>query len=165
MVLVAGPCKGQRRLGGTSACCTHFLATDTSRHVGVTSHVRRQECARGVQGRPKCASSTPGGRGAPDSPLAEAGPIWRASPPSLVLQLTHRLAATTAYQYTILEGGKLWARTSHTPRLPLGAISAHSNSGAPTCVTHGWLGQLQRPVVRLINVLIYATSDRDNVAI
>ena len=62
------------------------------------------------------------GVGRPIPPLAEAGPIWRASPPSLVLQLTHRLAATTAYQYTILGGGKLWTRTSHTPRLPLGAI-------------------------------------------
>ena len=27
-----------------------------------------KKCAGGVQGRPKCASSTPGGRGVPDSP-------------------------------------------------------------------------------------------------
>ena len=39
--------------------CTHFLATDTSRHVGVAPRVRRQECARGVQGVCKeCARKT-----------------------------------------------------------------------------------------------------------
>ena len=95
-----------------------------------------KQCARKTEVCKRCASSVQGvckedrsvqaapreGVGRPIPPLAEAGPIWRASPPSLVLQLTHRLAATTAYQYTVLGGGELWAGTSHTPRLPLGVI-------------------------------------------
>ena len=110
---------GARRGGGRRACCTHFLATDTPG----SQLPHRQECASSTPGR--CRIHPPASQrwvGVLIPPLAKARPIWLASPPSLVLQLTHRLAATTAYQYTILGGWELWAGTSHTPRLPLGAI-------------------------------------------
>ena len=61
------------------------------------------------------------GVGRPIPPLAEAGPIWRASPPSLVLQLTHRLAATTAYQYNILGGREALGQDLTHPKITLGS--------------------------------------------
>ena len=137
---VARKCLGSvaRRGGGTRACCTHFLATDTP--GSQARHQHRQECA----------SSTPGGGCLPDSAWQRWEGGGADSPPGkgrahlagissfISSPINSQIGCHRRLSIHHFGGEGSFGPGPHTPQdYPWEQLSAHSNSGAPTCVTYG----------------------------